>query len=376
MSLRLLHTADWQIGRPFANIAGDAGALLREARFEAVRRIAALAAERRVDAVLVAGDAFDGNNVTEATLHRTLQALTGFAGPWLFLPGNHDACLAESVWTRLARLGLPANVRIAATPEPVQLADGRMVVLPAPLLVRRTLDDLTEWMDEAATPAAAVRIGLAHGSVAGRLPAAADSGNPIDPARADRARLDYLALGDWHGTLEVAPRTWYAGTPEPDRFPQNEPGNVLLVELDGPGLPPRIERVRVATYRWSTVRLRLGEAADPAAAVDHALGEAADLPRSLVQLVLEGEIGLAARARLDAALARWAARYCHLRIDEAGLRAAVQPGDLAGIDDGGVIGAAARSLVERTVRGAPDEQAEATLALRLLWQMLGRIAAS
>ena len=94
-------------------------------------------------------------------------------------------------------------------------------------------------MDAAATPAGALRVGLAHGSVAGRLPDDADAANPIAADRATGARLDYLALGDWHGTLEIAPRTWYAGTPEPDRFRANDAGNALLVELDGPGLPRR-----------------------------------------------------------------------------------------------------------------------------------------
>ena len=55
MTLNLLHTADWQIGKQFARIAGDAGAMLRAQRLETIRALAVLARERRVDAVLVAG---------------------------------------------------------------------------------------------------------------------------------------------------------------------------------------------------------------------------------------------------------------------------------------------------------------------------------
>lgn len=58
MGLTLLHTADWQIGKRFAHIAGDAGAALRTQRLETVRSLARLAQEQRVDAVLVAGDVF------------------------------------------------------------------------------------------------------------------------------------------------------------------------------------------------------------------------------------------------------------------------------------------------------------------------------
>ncbi len=373
MTVRLLHTADWQLGKPFANIPGDAGALLREARFATIRRIAALAVERRVDAVLVAGDVFDGNEVSDATLHKALQAMGGFTRPWVLLPGNHDAHLAECVWTRLARLGPPGNVVVAATAAPIPLADGRLVVLPAPLTARRTHDDPTVWMDGAATPAAALRVGLAHGAVQGRLPAAADSSNPIDPARADRARLDYLALGDWHGTLEVAPRTWYSGTPEPDRFPQNEPGNVLIVELPGPGLAPQVEAVPVATYHWSTLTLRIAPDDDPAQRVDRVLLGIAEPSRALVRLVLEGEIGLAGHAALEAALARWAALLCHLQSDTAGLTAAPLPGDLAQIDDGGIVGMVARRLIARAAEDDAAQRADAALALRLLWSALARV---
>jgi DNA repair exonuclease SbcCD nuclease subunit len=368
MTVRLLHTADWQLGRSFAGIGGDAAALLREARFEAVRRLARLAVEHGVEAVLVAGDVFDGNQVAESTIHRAVQAMAGFAGPWILLPGNHDAHLAECVWTRLERLGRPGNAVVAATPQPITLADGRLVVLPAPLAARRTLDDLTAWMDAAKTPAAALRVGLAHGAVQGRLPAGADADNPIAADRPERARLDYLALGDWHGTLEIGQRCWYAGTPEPDRFPANDPGNALLVELDGPGSPPRVTRLRTARYRWLSLELTSVDEA----AVEHALAALAEAPRTLVSLRLTGSVGLEQRAAIDAACRRWAARLCHLVVDDTDLVTLPEAPDLAVHDDGGPIGSVAGRLRERVTAG----DADAALALRLLWAELRRLPAA
>ena len=114
MPLTLLHTADWQIGKQFAPIAGDAGAMLRTQRLETIRALAALASERCVDLVLVAGDVFEDNAVSDETLRRTMNALDGFEGPWVLLPGNHDAALAQSVWSRLRRLAIvPDNVVLA-----------------------------------------------------------------------------------------------------------------------------------------------------------------------------------------------------------------------------------------------------------------------
>jgi DNA repair exonuclease SbcCD nuclease subunit len=111
--IRFLHTADWQIGTQFGQFDAEEAAHLAEARFETVRRIASEAATRRVDAVLVAGDVFDQQTVSDTVIRRLFGALAGFTGPWIMLPGNHDAALVESVWTRAQRLNcVPANVRV------------------------------------------------------------------------------------------------------------------------------------------------------------------------------------------------------------------------------------------------------------------------
>ena len=202
-----------------------------------------------MDAVLVAGDCFDDIAVADETLRRFKVALEPFDGTWVLLPGNHDPAIAESPWSRLKRLPLPANVIVADRPEPIVIGN-KMVVLPAPLRRRRDAADLTEWFNTAVTEEGLIRIGLAHGSVREFLPEASEAANPIALDRAECARLDYLALGDWHGRLQVSERTWYSGTPEPDRFRANEPGYVLDVMIERPGTAARVEAIPVATYRW------------------------------------------------------------------------------------------------------------------------------
>ena len=369
MTLRVLHTADWQLGKSFASVPGEAAALLRAARFDAVRTLARIASERRADAVLVAGDVFDDNLVGAATVARALAAMREFAGPWVLLPGNHDADTAASVWGRLRQAGVPANVLLAGEPVPVTLAEGRLVVLPAPLTARRVFDDLTEWMDDAATAPGAVRIGLAHGSVAGRLPGVADAANEIAGQRAERARLDYLALGDWHGTLEIAPRTWYAGTPEPDRFATNQPGHALLVDLDAPGAPPRVERIATASYRWHLADLDgTGlDQDDVAAAVEAVLPPAAERHRAVLRLRLGGLAGLATRAALDAALERAAGEFVWLDVLADDLAAEPDERDMAALAAAPATAAAARTLQEMAAGGAAEERETARLALRLLY---------
>ena len=109
---------------------------------------------------------------------------------------------------------------IADEPKPIFVGD-KAVVLPAPKRRKRDVTDLTDWFNTAISDDRFIWIGLAHGSVPERLPEPSEAANPIALNRAERARLDYLALGDWHGYLKVGERTWYSRTPEPDRFPTN-----------------------------------------------------------------------------------------------------------------------------------------------------------
>lgn len=370
--IRFVHTADWQIGKPFGGYDADKRGELKAERFRAVERIARLATERACDAVLVAGDAFDDNTVGDREIWRALEAMGGFKGPWILLPGNHDAALSVSVWTRLARMDPPANVKVADRPEPILLAGGGLAVLPAPLTRRHEGADLTAWFDDAETPAGACRVGLAHGSLANRLPEKAESGNPIAEDRADRARLDYLALGDWHGFLEIAPRTYYSGTPEPDRYPANRPGLAALVEIAAPGASPKVEAVPTARFHWAARGVAL---MGDSAALDDALADLARPGDTLLDLRLSGSLSLRERVALDERLAAWRTRLFDLRLSDAGLLDAPDAEDLDRIDLSGFVRVAVDRLRAKAADPADPEREAAALALRMAYVEHARLAA-
>lgn len=298
--VKLLHTADWQIGKLFGQFEPDDAALLADARFKAVERLASLAVQQRADLVLVAGDVFDTQTVADKTIHRLFNAMADFKGPWILIPGNHDAALAESVWARAARLkAIPTNVSVCLRPEPLILESIGMAILPAPLIQRHTYADLTDWFAEAETPAGMFRIGLAHGSVQGILADGIDSPNPLAAGRAEQARLDYLGLGDWHGTKQVDARTWYSGTPEPDRFKANDSGQALLVELSGPGSLPSVVAHATRQHFWQSVAFALHVPSD----VDQAIQRLCDFgPTDVLQLTVSGQIDLSGHKRLSEAI--------------------------------------------------------------------------
>lgn len=332
---KFLHTADWQIGRLFATFDPEHAPLLAEARITAVERLAALATVEGVSAVLVAGDVFDAQTVSDRTVRRLFNALSGFAGPWLMISGNHDAALAESVWTRAQRLGaVPGNVHLCLTSEVRLFPDLGFAVFAAPLTQRHTYGDLTDWFDSAETPAGLLRIGLAHGSVQGILPGDIDSANPIAMDRPERARLDYLALGDWHGTMIVGPRLAYSGTPEPDRFKANDSGQSLLVDIPAAGALPQITPVATAQFRWRSIAAELQVESDADLLVDQLKALQSN---EVVALAITGRISLAMRHRLLHAIGQAEATARHLQSDLSGLQLVPSDEDIARLQADGYL---------------------------------------
>ncbi len=367
---RILHTADWQLGKQYKGLGGDPDCRsdLRTERLNAVRRLGLLAVEHRVDAVLVAGDVFDMNDVGDRLVRQTLNTLKEFPVPWVLLPGNHDPAIAESVWTRIVRLGCPENVHLAITRETILLAQGRLAVLPAPLLRRHESADPTEAFASTMTAGDVVRVGLAHGSVKNRLPEGAEVHNLISDTCASGARLDYLALGDWHGALEIAAKSWYSGTPEPDGFRQEQAGFSLLVEIDSPGAVPRVRKLPTGGYRWRKL------AADFRAfdAEISALGE--PFANLVIGLRVEGTASLRERAELDERMEHWAARVKVLRVNTQGLAPAPTDADYDDLGRQGFVGNVVQRLRAIQQNNRHPDHAFAAAALQRLYaeHVLGR----
>lgn len=120
----------------------------------------------------------------------------------------------------------------------------------APLIHRHNLHDPTTLFDTMETPGARLPIGVAHGSIRD-FGSRGETKSQIAPDRAQLSNLDYLSLGDWHGTLKVDARTWYSGTPETDRFQRDEPGAALAVELQA-DLALTVTPIRTGRFQWLT----------------------------------------------------------------------------------------------------------------------------
>jgi DNA repair exonuclease SbcCD nuclease subunit len=360
--MRIIHSADWQIGKVFKQF-GAKEETLRQARLAAVERLGALAKSNGVHHILVAGDVYDSDAPNPHTLRAPIERMKPFADiHWHLLPGNHDPHRPQGVWDRVAQLGLPSNIHLHLTPTPFALDDSAFL-LPAPLLRKSELADISAWMDSAVTPPGALRIGLAHGSVV-NFGSEGEATNPIDPARAAKAKVNYLALGDWHRTQQIGPDTWYAGTPEPDRAGGQEQGTALLVEIAGPGAAPSIVPLVTGTYRWITRSERLDDES-ALADLDQRLRNEPELSRLILRLRIEASLPLATHAVFQRRVADLEAAVFHLDLDQAALTVRPTQADLEAIDFDGVLRRSAdrlRNVIEDSA-ASPELRRRAEEAL-------------
>lgn len=389
--MKILHTADWQLGKPFASIQDeDNQALVRKARIDAITAIGNIAAAEKVAAVLVAGDLFDSPSAKASIVSAALAEMGKFPCPVYVIPGNHDHGGPGSVWSQAffakEQQKLAPNVVVCTASAPVVTEE--FVLYPCPLSRRAESGDTTAWLREEGTIEAAAaalpRIVLAHGSVQGFSAGATDpeedpgATNQIGLERLPMEEMDYVALGDWHGTKEIGPKAWYAGTPEYDRFPKGDAytaGQVLVVEVER-GKLPKVVPHQTGQLTWHEHDWEFHADND----LDRLSGWiaatfAARTQKDLLKLNLRGALGLEASRRLDGLLEQLRARLLRVKLVNDTVLAPTEEelSAFAGDATNPLIARVARALGAHA-REHPEEADRAQLALRELYLMRNRSA--
>ena len=282
--MRILHTADWHLGRTLFE------AKLLDDQAYALDRLLEMVAETRPDAVVVAGDLFD-RPVPPADAVRLLddafrRIVLGHGIPVVAIAGNHDSAERIDFGASLLSAGnLHIRGLAALDCAPVVLADahGPVHLYPVPyaepVAVRALLqaeppgpariDCHDAAMDalcgriRAARPAGVRSVLVAHPFVAGgreseseRPLAHVGGASAVRPATL--AGFDYVALGHLHrpqtigsgGGPAEGTAIRYSGSLL--KYSPSEIGHtksVSLVELGAPGTPPRIEEMPLAPRR-------------------------------------------------------------------------------------------------------------------------------
>jgi len=248
--VKFLHTADWHLGIKYAKL-GENAERAREIRIKTAKKLANLAKEEQADFVIIAGDLFDSNDVDRELIDTVISILkTVQPIPVYILPGNHDPLTRDSLYSDPA-WNSATNVVVLKDREPIKLPNLNVTLYPCPITQKQTKEDLTEWIkvtDET------ISIGVAHGNL--RINSLGEDLNfPIDPYRAEKSGLDYLALGEWHSLFaykgkDGVVRTVYPGTPETTKFGEVNSGKAVLVEISEHGAEPIIKEVEVGIVKW------------------------------------------------------------------------------------------------------------------------------
>lgn len=256
--LKLLHTADWHLGRRFPSfLREDLERKLTRARVDVLERIFGLAERHQVHAVLCAGDLFDDPVPPSEWWQPVVDQLSKRSWkerPVFLLPGNHDPLLPDSVWA-------PGSKFRSALPNWVHVVDrklfeveltGGAVLYAVPCMSKAGQRDPTELIPRREPGDERVRIGMVHGSTFDMSDC--QTNFPISRDAAVERGLDYLAIGDTHGFRFVPadrrePPTVYPGAPEPTAFDEKDPGNVALVFVNR-RRKATVQPEPVATWIW------------------------------------------------------------------------------------------------------------------------------
>jgi DNA repair exonuclease SbcCD nuclease subunit len=375
--LRLLHTADWHLGRRFPSFSEEGQKKLSRARLDVVERILDVARRNSVNAILCVGDLFDDPEPAAdfwEGLAKIFHARTEPHPPLFLVPGNHDPLTAESVWApgHPFRAKLPAWVHVVDRDDFVYEFGSSAVLYARPCRSKAGENDLAMALPARQPGDNRLRIGCVHGSTFD-----VDGYQTSFPIRTDagvQRGLDYLAIGDTHSFRDVTSNlpvpTVYPGAPEPTAFDEADAGRVAIVALFRHGLRPRVDSEPVTFWRWVDVRCRdMNQLRQ--------LLTAPDLDRCVVRLHLDMTVSLSEDSEVERILRE-------LRgTDAAHGRVGILVEDLVNLrlrpESGGAVPEELPPVLkdtvarlERLMADATDEaeQAKATRALAHLYRLL------
>ena len=259
--LKFVHAADLHLDSPFRGIRSEAPGYvadtLRRATFDAYENIISLCLREGVDALLVAGDIYDGAD-------RSLRAQLKFADGLALLDGagirsfvchgNHDPL---DGWE--ARLALPPGcVRFGpeVSREPVFPGEPeRAAVYGISYPQRIVTENLALHFNGQVS--SGFRIGLLHCNVGGNT--SHDNYSPCTVSDLAETAIDYWALGHVH-TRQVLrqerPAVVYPGNPQGRHPLETGPRGVYLVEVDDYGAVS-LDFRPVDVVRWETLEVRI-----------------------------------------------------------------------------------------------------------------------
>lgn len=228
-----------------------------------VQKAMELATEREAEAVLIPGDLWDDETVSQESVHRLVESFASIDPTPVFIaPGNHDFCSSLSKYSRATQVALGMrpwsdNVVIFEKPDFTALyhpwREDVVVVGRAFLENVRTSQRLLGT--RIARPTAAISLLLFHGSLEGyNREGAAKITAPFSSEELLAQDFSYTALGHYHSFNQIVDahgktRAAYAGSTGARMLGDEGPRHVLIGSVDSNGLVGEFEKVELDPRR-------------------------------------------------------------------------------------------------------------------------------
>jgi len=291
--VKLLHTADWHVGRTIRGRSRD------DEHRQILAEISATAASAEADLIVVAGDIFDTAAPTPAAEEIVYRALLDLAevAPVVIVAGNHDNPARLRAVAPLLSLGRVTVGATIARPEDggvLDIPDLAVRIALVPFISKRGIirveeilrlgqaERIGEYAERVAGILKVLTAGMttdtvnlvvSHLMVAGGQPGGGErTAHLFDysvPALSFPGHINYVALGHLHRPQKVpAPLPmWYSGSPLQLDFGEGEDRKAVVVVEAEPGLPVSVSTHELAGGR--RLRTLRGTLAQIEAMVDH-----------------------------------------------------------------------------------------------------------
>lgn len=279
--MKIIHAADLHIDSPLRGLSNYPGApadSIRGASRKALMNLVRLAKEEAVDAVVLAGDIFDGDwpDFNTGLFFRSQMSELTKAGIAVFIAkGNHDA---ESQVTRELPQVNGVHVFSTAQAETVTLLNGALAVHGRSYAERDTMTNLVP--DYPPPLPGAFNIGVLHTCLDGSADHSPYA--PTSTAELVAKGYDYWALGHIHlrqVVREASPRMVFPGNLQGRHAKETGSKGCELIEVHN-GSIVRTRHVCLDVVRWHQVEIDAKDATD--------LDDLAQSARTRLQSLLAG----------------------------------------------------------------------------------------
>lgn len=360
--LRILHTGDIHLDSPFARLDARRAQTRRAELREAFSAMMAYAAKCGVQLILMAGDIFDREYITNETTELLLREFRAAQCPIVIAPGNHDPASADSIWMRDI---FPANVHIFREEKLTKFSFEHLNTdvygcaftsaerLESPLAAQYAEDRRR------------INLLCLHGDISSPISRYA----PISRSDLSAFGADYAALGHIHNAPAIEQRdrtvSAYCGCLEGRAPDEIGPKGAILAEIrkENGTSTVRAGRVRFSKRRYENCTADCSGASSQAgleACIRRAMDEGGYGEDTLLRITLKGAVDPMLVPDTDALAARLTGLFSAEIIDDTvpALSAAELEGDRT------VRGEVYRMLLPRLENGTPEERRIAAMALR------------